>query len=54
MTYEQINDLQPAACKRACGVHPPTWEQMLSGLREHGQKKITPGRPAKRVLADQL
>jgi hypothetical protein len=54
MTYEQIKDLKPAEFKRACGVQPQTFEKMLYVLRENGQKKIKPGRPAKLVLEDQL
>jgi hypothetical protein len=54
MTYEQIKDLKPDAFKRACGVHPQTFEKMLHVLYEHGQKKIKPGRPAKLSLEDQL
>jgi len=54
MTYEQIKNLKPDAFKRACGVHPQTFEKMLHVLYEHGQKKIKPGRPAKLSLEDQL
>jgi len=54
MTYEQIKDLKPDDFKRACGVHPQTFEKMLQVLREAGQQKIKPGRPAKLSLEDQL
>jgi DDE superfamily endonuclease len=54
MTYEQLKDLKPGDCKRACGVSPQTFEQMLQVLREHEQRKIKPGRPPKHSLADQL
>jgi len=54
MTYEQIKELKPEDFKRACGVHPQTFEKMLQVLRENGQKKIKPGRPAKLSLEDQL
>jgi hypothetical protein len=54
MTYEQIKDLKPEDFKRACGVHPQTFEKMLHVLREPRQRKIKPGRPAKLSLADQL
>jgi Helix-turn-helix of DDE superfamily endonuclease len=54
MTYEQMKDLKPGDFKRACGVHPQTFETMLQVLREHEQKKVKPGRPATLSLADQL
>lgn len=54
MTYEQIKDLKPDDFKRACGVHPQTFDTMLHVLRENVQKKIKPGRPAKLSLANQL
>ena len=54
MTYEQMQTLKPGAFKRACGVHPQTFETMLQVLRDHEQKKIKPGRPATLSLADQL
>src|SRR5262245_17430107 len=54
MTYEQIRDLQPADFKRACGVHPQTFEKMLHVLQEYVQKKMKSGRPAKLSLEDQL
>jgi len=54
MTYEQIKDLKPDNFKRACGVHPHTFDTMLHVLREHVQKKAKPGRPAKLSLEDQL
>jgi Helix-turn-helix of DDE superfamily endonuclease len=54
MTYEQMQTLKPADFKRACGVHPQTFETMLQVLREHEQKKVKPGRPATLSLADQL
>jgi hypothetical protein len=40
MTYEQRKDLKPGDFKRACGVHPQTFEQMLQVLRENAQKKL--------------
>lgn len=54
MTYEQIKDLKPQEFKRACGVQPQTFEKMLQVLREHRQRKIKQGRPAKLSLEDQL
>jgi hypothetical protein len=54
MTYEQRKDLKPGDFKRACGVHPQTFEQMLQVLRENAQKKIKPGRPPTLSLEDQL
>lgn len=54
MTYEQIKDLKPEEFKRACGVQPQTFEKMLQVLREHGQRKMKPGRPPKLALEDQL
>jgi hypothetical protein len=54
MTYEQIKDLKPDDFKRACGVHPQTFDTMLPVLREHVQKKRKPGRPAKLSLEDPL
>jgi hypothetical protein len=54
MTYGQIKDLKPEDCKRACGVHPQNFATMLHVLREHMQRKIKPGRPAKLSLEDQL
>ena len=54
MTYEHIKELKPENFKRACGVHPQTFEKMLRVLRDHGQRKIKPGRPAKLSLEDQL
>ena len=53
MTYEQMKDLKPEAFKRACGVPPQTFDKMLHILREQGQRKIKPGRPAKLSLEDQ-
>jgi len=53
MTYEQRKDWKPEDFKRACGVHPPIFEKMLQVLREHGQRKSKPGRPATLSLADQ-
>jgi hypothetical protein len=29
MTYEQMKDLKPGNFKRACGVHPQTFETMV-------------------------
>ena len=54
MTYEQIKDLKPEEFKRACGVQSQTFEKMLQVLREHRQRKIKPGRPAKLSLEEQL
>ena len=54
MPYEQIKELKPEDCKRACGVHPQTFEKMLQVLQEHGQRKMKPGRPAKLALENQL
>ena len=54
MTYEQMKNLPPGDFKRACGVHPQTFETMLQVLRAHEQRKVKPGRPATLSLADQL
>jgi hypothetical protein len=54
MTYEQMKDLKPEDFKRACGVQPQTFDKMRHVLREHVQRKIKPGRPAKLSLEDQL
>src|SRR5919106_576845 len=54
MTYEQRQDLKPQDFKRACGVHPQTFDKMLHVLREHMQRKVKQGRPAKLSLEDQL
>ena len=54
MTYEQMQHLKPGDFKRACGVHPQTFETMLQVLRDHEQQKVKPGRPATLSLADQL
>jgi hypothetical protein len=54
MTYEQIKDLPSGDFKRACGVHPQTFETMLQVLREHAQKKVKPGRPPTLSLENQL
>ena len=54
MTYERMKDLQPGDFKRACGVHPQTFETMLQVLRDHAQKKVKPGRPPALSLEDQL
>jgi Helix-turn-helix of DDE superfamily endonuclease len=54
MTYEQMKHLKPGDFKRACGVSPTTFEQMLPVLREHAQQKVKPGRPPKLSLEDQL
>jgi hypothetical protein len=54
MTYEQMKDLKPGNFKRACGVHPQTFETMVQVLREHEQRKIKPGRPPILSLEDQL
>jgi Helix-turn-helix of DDE superfamily endonuclease len=54
MTYEQIQDLKPQEFKRACGVHPQTFDKMLHVLREHRQRKVKQGRPAKLSLEDPL
>ena len=54
MTYEHIKNLKPEDCKRACGVYPQTFEKMLHVLREPGQRKVTPGRPAQLSREDQL
>jgi hypothetical protein len=54
MTYEQMQDLKPENFRRACGVHPQTFEKMLQVLRAHMQRKIKPGRPPKLSLEDQL
>ena len=32
MTYEQMQALKPGDFKRACGVHPQTFEKMLQVL----------------------
>lgn len=54
MTYEPLKDLKPGDFKRACGVYPQTFEQMVQVLRENAQQKIKPGRPPTRALEDQL
>jgi hypothetical protein len=54
MTYEQMKPLKPGDFKRACGVHPQTFETMLQVLREHEQQKVKPGRPPRLSLEDQL
>lgn len=54
MTYEQLKALKTGDFKRACGVHPQTFEQMLPVLREKAQKKIKPGRPPTLSLEAQL
>jgi hypothetical protein len=54
MTYEQLKDLQPGDFKRACGIHPQTFETMLQVLQEHTQKKVKPGRPPALSLENQL
>jgi Helix-turn-helix of DDE superfamily endonuclease len=54
MTYEQLKALTPADFKRACGVSPQTFEQMLQVLRDQEQRKVKPGRPSTLSLADQL
>jgi hypothetical protein len=54
MTYAPRKALKPEDVKRACGVHPQTFEKMLQVLREHEQRKIKPGRPPKLSLEDQL
>jgi len=54
MTYERMKDLTPPDFKRACGVHPQTFETMLQVLREHAQQKVKPGRPPTLSLEDQL
>jgi Helix-turn-helix of DDE superfamily endonuclease len=54
MTYEQMKDLKPGDFKRACGVHPQTFEPLLQVLRAHAQKQVKPGRPPTLALADQL
>jgi hypothetical protein len=54
MTYEQMKDLKPETFKRACGVHPHTFEKMLAVLRDNEQRKIKPGRPPTLSLEDQL
>jgi Helix-turn-helix of DDE superfamily endonuclease len=54
MTYAQIKDLKPEDVKRACGVHPQTFDKMLHVLREPEQRKIKPGRPPKLSLEAQL
>jgi hypothetical protein len=39
MTYEQMKDLKPEACKRACGVHSQICEKccMSSGSMGRGK-----------------
>ena len=54
MTYEQMKDLKPGDFKRACGVYPQTFEQMLQVLRAHEQQKAKPGRPPTLSIEDQL
>jgi hypothetical protein len=54
MTYEQMKDLPPGDFKRACGVHPQTFQIMLRVLQEHAQQKVKPGRPPTLSLEDQL
>jgi Helix-turn-helix of DDE superfamily endonuclease len=54
MTYEQLKALTPGNFKRACGVYPQTFEQMLQVLRDHEQRKVKPGRPSTLALEDQL
>ncbi len=54
MTYEQIQHLPPDAFKRYCGVHPKTFQVMLSILEATALRKRKPGRPSKLSLANQL
>jgi hypothetical protein len=49
-----MKDLKPETFKRACGVHPHTFEKMLAVLRDNEQRKIKPGRPPTLSLEDQL
>jgi hypothetical protein len=54
MIYEQMKDLKPGDFKRACGVHPHTFETMLHVLQEHEQQKVKPGRPSTLSLENPL
>jgi hypothetical protein len=50
MTYEQLKNLKPEDFKRACGVSPPTFEEMRHVLQAYERRKIKPGRPPKLSL----
>jgi hypothetical protein len=54
MTYEQLKTLKPEDFKRACGVAPPTFEEMRHALQAYERKKIKPGRPPKLSLENRL
>ena len=54
MTYEQLKNLKPENFKRACGVSPPTFEEMRHVLQAYERKKIKPGRPPKLSLENRL
>lgn len=51
MHYEQLRERTPADFKRLTGVHPQTFQAMLTALQP---QQRTLGRPAKLPLADQL
>ncbi len=52
-TYEQIKHLKPAQFRRACGVQPETFEQMVSVITQ-ARAHQSPGRPSKLSIADQV
>jgi hypothetical protein len=54
MTYEHMQDLPPRDFKRACGVHPETFQTILHVLQAHEQTKRKAGHPPKLSLANQL
>jgi hypothetical protein len=54
MTYERMKDSKPQDFKRACGVHPQTFEAMLQALRAPAPQQVKPGRPPTLSLEHQL
>jgi len=54
MTYEQVQDLQPEAFKRLCGIRPETFAEMVTVLEAKARQKRKPGRPSKLNIPNQL
>lgn len=54
MTYEQLKHLKPSAFKRRCGVHPETFDQMVTVLRPDLDRRGKRGGQAKLSVEDQL
>lgn len=54
MTYEQVQQLRPEACKRLYGGLPETLAEMVTVLEAKARQQRKPGRPPKLSIPNRL